>query len=103
MRTFASYHGVNSNDRNPNISYHTRVERVEKAYDDSGRENGWKLTLKELVKGEGGNGTAKARATWWYEVRVHVYRKVFKRRRGRLTDGLVNAALRCSRSRDGEV
>ncbi|KAH9942818.1 hypothetical protein B0H21DRAFT_750028 [Amylocystis lapponica] len=60
MRAFASYHGINSNDNNPNVSYNTRVELVEKRYDEHGKEHGWKLLLKELVQ----TGHNTSRATW---------------------------------------
>ncbi|KII86697.1 hypothetical protein PLICRDRAFT_55612 [Plicaturopsis crispa FD-325 SS-3] len=63
LRAFASFHGVNSNDNNPNVSYNTRVELIEKHYDDAGKEHGWRLTLKELVKGA--NDTS--RTTWYQE------------------------------------
>jgi hypothetical protein len=41
MRSFASFHGINSNDDNCNISYDTRVELVEKNFDIGGQEHGW--------------------------------------------------------------
>ena len=50
FRAFASYHGMNSNDDNPRVSYNTRVELVEKQVDEKEKEAGWTLTLKELVK-----------------------------------------------------
>ncbi|KAF8654315.1 hypothetical protein AX16_003542 [Volvariella volvacea WC 439] len=50
LRAFASWHGVNVNDENPNVSYNTRVELVEKRYDENGKEAGWKLVLKEIVR-----------------------------------------------------
>ena len=64
MRSFASFHGVNSNDDNPDVSYNTRVERIDKHFDDQGKELGWTLTLKKLEK----TGKNSSRATWWKEV-----------------------------------
>jgi hypothetical protein len=64
MRSFASFHGINSNDDNSNISYHTRVEHVEKHIADDGQERGWILTLKKFVK----TGPNSSKATWWTEV-----------------------------------
>ncbi|KAJ6604067.1 FAD/NAD(P)-binding domain-containing protein [Mycena sp. CBHHK59/15] len=63
LRAFASFHGVNSNDANPEVAYNTRVERVEKHYDDAGREHGWTLTLKRLER----TGLHSGKATWWTE------------------------------------
>ncbi|KAJ6457518.1 hypothetical protein DFH09DRAFT_1115796 [Mycena vulgaris] len=63
LRAFASFHGANSNDENPNIAYRTRVELVQKRYDESGREHGWTLTLKRLEK----TGPRTSKATWWTE------------------------------------
>ncbi|EGO03160.1 hypothetical protein SERLA73DRAFT_174607 [Serpula lacrymans var. lacrymans S7.3] len=63
VRAFASYHGINSNDDNPVMSYNTRVERVEKRLNEKGQEQGWRLWLKELVP----IGENKYRATWWTE------------------------------------
>ncbi|KAH8108050.1 hypothetical protein BXZ70DRAFT_32547 [Cristinia sonorae] len=57
LRAFASWHGLNSNDDNPNVWYNTRVELVEKHKDG----NGWSLTLKKLVK----TGNDRLKATWW--------------------------------------
>jgi hypothetical protein len=62
---FASFHGVNSNDGNPDIFYRTRVERVDKHYDETGRENWWTLILKRLER----TGPTSGKATWWKEVR----------------------------------
>ncbi|KAF9477391.1 FAD/NAD(P)-binding domain-containing protein [Pholiota conissans] len=53
IRAFASFHNLNSNDNNPNISYNTRVELVEKNYDAMGEEDGWNLTVKSLVRLDG--------------------------------------------------
>lgn len=64
LRAFASFHGANSNDKNSDIAYNTRVELVEKRYDDAGRQRGWKLTLKRLER----DGQDSAKATWWTEV-----------------------------------
>ncbi|KAJ6454571.1 hypothetical protein DFH09DRAFT_1235953 [Mycena vulgaris] len=52
LRAFASFHGANSNDENPNIAYRTRVEL-----------HGWTLTLKRLEK----TGPRTSKATWWTE------------------------------------
>ncbi|KAH9942798.1 hypothetical protein B0H21DRAFT_695998 [Amylocystis lapponica] len=60
MRAFASFHGINSNDNNPNVSYNTRVELVKKHRDAQGKERGWMVLLKELVQ----TGPDTARATW---------------------------------------
>ncbi|KJA15537.1 hypothetical protein HYPSUDRAFT_149012 [Hypholoma sublateritium FD-334 SS-4] len=49
VRAFASFHGVNSNDDNPAVSYNTRVELAEKHYGKDGQEDGWILTTKSLV------------------------------------------------------
>ena len=65
FRAFASYHGMNSNDDNPRVSYNTRVELVEKKVDDKGKEAGWTLTVKELVK----TGTRSVKAVWTRAVR----------------------------------
>ncbi|KAH8108051.1 hypothetical protein BXZ70DRAFT_903434 [Cristinia sonorae] len=59
LRAFASWHGVNANDENPNVWYNTRVELVEKREDGKG----WTLTLKKLEST--GNNTLEA--TWWKE------------------------------------
>ncbi|KAG6852181.1 hypothetical protein C0991_002328, partial [Blastosporella zonata] len=61
VRAFASYHGINSNDENPHLSFNTRVELIEKRYDDYGEEAGWTLTLKKVVKID--ERSSKAR---WY-------------------------------------
>ncbi|KAJ7875181.1 hypothetical protein B0H14DRAFT_2343374, partial [Mycena olivaceomarginata] len=50
LRAFASFHGVNSNDANPDVSYSTRVEGVDKHHDNAGREQGWTLVLKRLER-----------------------------------------------------
>ncbi|KAF8953876.1 hypothetical protein BDZ97DRAFT_572300 [Flammula alnicola] len=63
IRAFASYHGANSNDDNPNVSYNTRVELAQKRFDKDGDENGWTLTLKNLVS----TGRNTLRATWTKE------------------------------------
>lgn len=49
VRAFASFHGVNSNDDNPAVSYNTRVELAEKHYREDGQEDGWTLTTKSLI------------------------------------------------------
>jgi len=64
LRSFASFHGINSNDDNFNISYHTRAEHVEKHVANDGQERGWILTLKKFVK----TGPNSSKATWWTEV-----------------------------------
>ncbi|KAJ7916152.1 hypothetical protein B0H13DRAFT_2450673 [Mycena leptocephala] len=71
LRAFASFHGINSpparmfsrNDASSDILYNTRVELVEKRYDEAGRECGWRLTLKSLEK----LGLTSAKVTWWTE------------------------------------
>ncbi|KAJ7078504.1 hypothetical protein C8R44DRAFT_825339 [Mycena epipterygia] len=63
LRAFASFHGVNSNDASPNIAYNTRVELVQKRYDEAGQERGWTLTLKRLER----TGHNSSKATWWTE------------------------------------
>lgn len=65
MRSFASFHGINSNDDNPNIFYNTRVELVEKYFHSNGTEHGWTLTLKRLVR----TAENSSEVTWWTEVR----------------------------------
>jgi len=60
FHAFASFLGMNSNDDNPRVSYNTRVELVEKQVDDKGKEAGWTLTLKELIK----TGTGSVKAVW---------------------------------------
>ncbi|KAF9442644.1 FAD/NAD(P)-binding domain-containing protein [Macrolepiota fuliginosa MF-IS2] len=60
LRAFASWHGLNNNDNNPNISYNTRIELIEKHLDSNGKQNGWTLTTKELVRTSDGTN----RATW---------------------------------------
>ncbi|KAF8993637.1 hypothetical protein BDQ17DRAFT_1368117 [Cyathus striatus] len=62
VRAFASYHGINSNDDNPNVRYNTRVELAEEYYNDQGERDGWILTLKTVTK-EGG----VTKATWTKE------------------------------------
>ena len=69
LRAFASWHGVNTNDNNPNISYNTRVELVEKTLSAKGEEIGWALTIKELVS----TNRNTLRATWRKEVRGHIF------------------------------
>jgi hypothetical protein len=63
LRAFASWHGVNTNDNNPNISYNTRVELAEKRLNKDGDEVGWTLTLKNLVS----TGRGSVKATWTKE------------------------------------
>lgn len=64
LRAFASWHGVNNNDNNPNVSYNTRVELIEKRHNEDGEEEGWTLTLKELVP----SGRDTLKAIWTKEV-----------------------------------
>ncbi|KAE9404857.1 nucleotide-binding domain-containing protein [Gymnopus androsaceus JB14] len=45
VRSFASYHGLNTNDGNPNVFYNTRVELIEKRIVD-GAQIGWTLTTR---------------------------------------------------------
>ncbi|KAJ7318218.1 hypothetical protein DFH08DRAFT_790119 [Mycena albidolilacea] len=63
LRAFASLHGINSNDRSPDVAYNTRVELVEKRYDEAGQERGWTLTLKRLEQ----VAPKLTKATWWTE------------------------------------
>ncbi|KZP31937.1 FAD/NAD(P)-binding domain-containing protein [Athelia psychrophila] len=63
MRAFASFHGINSNDDNPRVSYNTRVELVAKHLRDDGAENGWALTLRTLAR----TGANTSEVTWWTE------------------------------------
>ncbi|KAL0069327.1 hypothetical protein AAF712_003692 [Marasmius tenuissimus] len=62
VRSFASLHGINTNDNNPGVFYNTRVELVEKRY-TNGSEAGWTLTFKEFEK----TGERSSRARWWKE------------------------------------
>ena len=66
MRSFASFHGINGNDDNCNVSYDTRVELVEKNFGIGGQEHGWTLTLKKFVR----TGPNSSKATWWTEARI---------------------------------
>ena len=72
IRSFASFHGINSNDvENANISYNTRVELVEKRFvpslsGDELRREGWTVTLKKVVR----TGEHSSKAVWTKEVRV---------------------------------
>ncbi|KAF8993639.1 hypothetical protein BDQ17DRAFT_1401601 [Cyathus striatus] len=63
IRAFASYHGVNNNDDNPDTRYNTRVELAQEYFNDKGEREGWVLTLKKVVKEEGG----VTKATWTKE------------------------------------
>ncbi|KAJ7768124.1 hypothetical protein DFH07DRAFT_915447 [Mycena maculata] len=63
LRAFASFHGANSNDANPDIAYNTRVELVEKRYDEAGQEHGWTVTVKRLER----TGPYSSTAIWWTE------------------------------------
>lgn len=64
IRSAYSFFGINSNDENPNISYSTRVELVEKRFDAHGNEQGWRLTLKEFIR----LGPSSSKERWWTEV-----------------------------------
>lgn len=66
LRAFASWHGVNTNDHNHNVTYSTRVEQVAKRFKDD-KHVGWTLTLKKFII-QTGKRTSKA--TWWTEVRM---------------------------------
>ncbi|TFK26048.1 FAD/NAD(P)-binding domain-containing protein [Coprinopsis marcescibilis] len=57
IRSFASWHGVNTNDGNPHAFYNTRVEHVERRH----VADGWTVVSKEVVK-TAGNAT---RSTWF--------------------------------------
>ncbi|KAF7324910.1 Dimethylaniline monooxygenase [Mycena kentingensis (nom. inval.)] len=63
LRAFASFHGINSNDDNPDVSYNTRVELVEKKRELNGQHRGWTLTLKRLEH----LGYGSVKASWWSE------------------------------------
>ncbi|KAF7362502.1 Dimethylaniline monooxygenase [Mycena venus] len=63
IRSAYSFFGINSNDENPNVSYSTRVELVEKRFDRNGSEHGWRLTLKKFIRTE--HSSCKER--WWTE------------------------------------
>ncbi|KAI0788896.1 hypothetical protein C8Q75DRAFT_793645 [Abortiporus biennis] len=63
LRAFASWHGVNTNDHNHNVTYSTRVEQVAKRLKDD-KHVGWTLTLKKFII-QTGKRTSKA--TWWTE------------------------------------
>lgn len=60
LRAFASWHGLNTNDNSPDISYNTRVELIEKRLDDNNNQVGWTLTTKSVVELSDG----VTRATW---------------------------------------
>ncbi|KAJ7606637.1 hypothetical protein FB45DRAFT_847505 [Roridomyces roridus] len=63
IRGVFSYYGINSNDESPVTSYSTRVELVEKRYDESGAQRGWKLSLKQFVR----LGPSSRKEVWWTE------------------------------------
>jgi len=65
LRAFTSWHGVNANDNNPNISYNTRVE---KSLNPRGKGVGWALTIKELIPTK----HSTLRETSRKEVRGHI-------------------------------
>jgi hypothetical protein len=50
------------------VAYNTRVEKVEKRFNEHGEEAGWTLTLKEVAS----TGKHSSRARWTKEVRVEV-------------------------------
>ncbi|KAF5346471.1 hypothetical protein D9756_010063 [Leucocoprinus leucothites] len=60
LRTFASWHGVNTNDNSPDVSYNTRVELIQKHLDSSGNQIGWTLTTRQIEVIEDGLN----RVTW---------------------------------------
>uniref|UniRef100_A0A0W0EY60 FAD/NAD(P)-binding domain-containing protein n=1 Tax=Moniliophthora roreri TaxID=221103 RepID=A0A0W0EY60_MONRR len=59
LRSFASFHGLNANDDNPNISYNTRVELVQKREDGKG----WTVTLRKYTE----PGSNEYKESWWSE------------------------------------
>ncbi|KAJ7929075.1 FAD/NAD(P)-binding domain-containing protein [Mycena leptocephala] len=63
IRSAYSFFGINSNDENPNTSYSTRVELVEKRFDADGNEHGWRLTLKRFIR----LGSSSSKEQWWAE------------------------------------
>ncbi|KAJ6543948.1 hypothetical protein B0H19DRAFT_1169103 [Mycena capillaripes] len=63
IRSAYSFFGINTNDENPNTSYSTRVELVEKRFDASGIERGWTLTLKKFIR----LGPLSSKERWWTE------------------------------------
>ncbi|KAJ7066441.1 FAD/NAD(P)-binding domain-containing protein [Mycena amicta] len=63
LRSVYSFYGLNANDDNPQISYNTRVELVEKRFDSEGKEHGWKLSLKKLEP----LGPSASKEQWWTE------------------------------------
>ncbi|KAJ6562008.1 hypothetical protein B0H19DRAFT_992041 [Mycena capillaripes] len=63
IRSVYSFFAINSNDENPNTSYSTRVELVEKRFDADGNEQGWKLTLRKFIR----LGPSSSKERWWTE------------------------------------
>ncbi|KAF7377709.1 Dimethylaniline monooxygenase [Mycena sanguinolenta] len=63
IRSAYSFFGINSNDGNRNVSYSTRVELVEKRFDEDGNEEGWTLTLKQFIR----LGPSSCKERWWTE------------------------------------
>ncbi|KAF9078557.1 hypothetical protein BDP27DRAFT_1206950 [Rhodocollybia butyracea] len=63
VRTFASLHGVNSNDGSLNASYNTRVERVDKRYNTEGEAVGWTVTLRQFIQTK----ESSCKIRWWAE------------------------------------
>ncbi|KAH8833644.1 hypothetical protein DL96DRAFT_452577 [Flagelloscypha sp. PMI_526] len=63
LRSFASWLGVNVGDKNPDVSYSTRVESVEKRYNEAGKHHGWTLLLRKFVKTD----EKTYEESWWTE------------------------------------
>ncbi|KAJ7589862.1 FAD/NAD-P-binding domain-containing protein [Mycena floridula] len=63
VRAYASFHNLNSNDENGNVtSYATRVEWLQRAHSDG--VTTWTLTLRRLERLPESN---RIKATWWTE------------------------------------
>ncbi|WWC66071.1 uncharacterized protein I303_108693 [Kwoniella dejecticola CBS 10117] len=56
LRSFASWLGINNGDDelDERVSYNTRVELVEKRFDENGKQQGWILTLRKFVRNDEG-------------------------------------------------
>ncbi|KAH8827551.1 FAD/NAD(P)-binding domain-containing protein [Flagelloscypha sp. PMI_526] len=63
LRAFASWLGVNSGDENPDISYNTRVESVNKRYNEQGEHHGWTLLLRKFIQID----VNTYEESWWSE------------------------------------
>ncbi|KAF8201084.1 hypothetical protein K438DRAFT_635384 [Mycena galopus ATCC 62051] len=63
IRSAYSFFGINSNDENPDVSYSTRVELIEKRFDEHGNERGWRVTLKKFIR----LGPSSSKERWWTE------------------------------------